>query len=153
MSNYLTEIPKDTFKKVVPIYFENILEGFDSYSYKNLSPSSDGTNKEEMYVNLFLELYNLYKDSMYIDLYLDRLNEDSLSVLRGNLSKDDMEILEELIEENYVSPFFKIEDEKVIPLLVRLSTRELFFTSFYFKDFTIWGSYNYTFPIFFKDEN
>ena len=54
------------------------------------------------------------------------------------------------------SVYYKVDNQKLIPFLVRLSTREIFFITFYFNKIpiTIWGNYNMTFPCFTDtDEN
>ena len=57
----------------------------------------------------------------------------------------------DLVNEN--NNYYKINDKKLIKLLTKLCTRELYFITFYFykNPVTIWGNYNLKFPLFYED--
>ena len=71
------------------------------------------------------------------------------------LNENDNQIIASQIALNCEAEWDAIEGyQKLIPFLVRLSTREIFFITFYFNKIpiTIWGNYNMEFPCFFENE-
>ena len=68
---------------------------------------------------------------------------------------EDKKILElHLNAEPHDGVFYKLTNKDLIPFLVRLNTREIFFVTFYFinKPITIWGNYDMKFPCFFNKQ-
>ncbi|MGL4774716.1 MAG: hypothetical protein ACRC2K_14225 [Clostridium sp.] len=153
MCNLLTQIPKEEFKKNVPISFNDINYGFTNFKSLNLThnlTSSQG-DIENLFIKFFIKLYNI-SETCYVDFFLCNLSDEEIINLKTLLSNEDNEILTSLLSNTkYTSPYFKINDERIIPFLVRLSTREIFFTTFYFPHITIWGNYNLKFPLFYLE--
>lgn len=152
----LLEIDEKEFKEEVDIYFESIIEGFDKYKNLLLLPkeTNDSSLVEENYIGFVRDLYNLNDKKLVIDFYISNLDNIEYKCLYDSLDINDKEILKIIKNKNYTSKYFKVIEENIIDFLVKLCTREKFFVTFYFtkKPLTIWGNYNYKFPIFYKEE-
>lgn len=157
---FLEAIKKEDFQREVKIRFNNILEGLDKYPNKILAPSIEKDElfkeKEKSFLDFFKEALKINNNNLIIDFYIEKLDDESLKKLLEKLNKEDTEILKGIISENNRKDiYFKIEDSRVIDFIIRLNTRELFFSTFYFieKPFTIWGNYNLKFPVFYEDKD
>lgn len=151
----LSPISKEDFLKANYIYFSNINLGFALYKSVNLTlkdiyPTEDGAT----YFSQFLiDEFNKSTLPVFVDFYIQNLNDDELKKLRMLLPSEYKSTLDSLLklrESNTV--FFEIKDSSIIPFLTYLSSKELFFTTFYFEEFTLWGNYNLTFPLFYKND-
>ncbi|HCW52801.1 MAG TPA: hypothetical protein DG753_03475 [Clostridium sp.] len=150
-------IPIDTagFKTNVNIKFNNILSGFDNF----LNFTIDAKNIEDGEIKLTTLIEKIFEENnneCYIDLYLNNLSEEDKENLLNLISdSSDKKLLQEIINLNHNTPYYKIKDKSFIPLLTKLNTREIFFVTFYFvkKPATIWGNYNLNFPCFFNNKN
>lgn len=158
----LIRIVNDDVDKVVNIRFNNILEGMDTYKNYIIAPliETDTFNKEENYINFMKHCFKINKKvnkdaPLVVDFYLSKLNDDQYNKLLLMVNDSDKSILEYLYKNKCKSNYYYILDEEILPFFVRLCTRELFFITFYFKGYeaTIWGNYDFKFPIFYKDEN
>lgn len=161
MDNLIKVVNGDV-NKVVNIRFNNILEGMDTYKNYIIAPvtEADRYNKEENYINFMKRCFKINKKvnkytPLVIDLYLSKLNNDQYNKLLLMLSDEDKIILDYLYKNKSKSNYYYILDEEILPFFVRLCTRELFFITFYFIGYesTIWGNYDFKFPIFYKDES
>lgn len=150
-------VKKIDFDKVVNIKFDNILIGFDNYSFIELTPKKGKPFNmiEEDFIRTFESYFNevSFESRLLIDFYKHRLNEESIKIIESNLNIKEQELLHNILNEGDKDDiYFEIRDKNYIKLLVKLCTRELFFVTFYFtKDkLTIWGNYNLRFPIFYN---
>ena len=150
-------VPLNTadFKTNVNIKFNNILSGFDNFLNFTINAKNieDGENK---LITLIEKIFEENDNECYIDLYLNNLSEEDKENLLNLISdSSDKELLQEIINLNHNTPYYKIKDKSFIPLLTKLNTREAFFVTFYFvkKPITIWGNYNLNFPCFFNTKN
>lgn len=145
-------LSKNEFKNSGFIYFSNILDGFDKYEFIQLSPTkSKYKDVEESYIRFIENLFNINNNKVVIDFYKNRLNDNSIKHIEDSLKDEDKMLLHRLIscgEDEDI--FFEITDISYIPLLTKLNLKELFFVTFYFDKakFTLWGNYNYNFPLF-----
>lgn len=160
----LQKIDNNEFKEKVSIYVENVNNGFERcisgiLEYEDLTLDNMTENlkdKEDTIIDFIREAYriNNCKD-IYIDFYFENLTMESIEIIKNNIEKEDIEVLERHVEKfENEGPYFKLEHEGLIPFFMRLNTRELFFSTFYFNEvpMTFWGNYNYSFPVFFKCE-
>lgn len=146
----LVPIDKQVFEKEVEIRFNNINDGFDNYCHKVIEGSE---NQFIDFINKAFELNGA--DNSYVDFYYNILSEDDKQRLKALISDEDKVILEGF-EKSYSEKniYFKLTKE-IIPFIIRLSTREILFSTIYFTKYpcTIWGNYNNKFPVFYKYEN
>ncbi|GAB6170281.1 hypothetical protein JCM1393_27410 [Clostridium carnis] len=153
-------ITEDMFNSIVKIKFNNILDGFEMFKSSTLTikENKDFNYNEKEFIT-FLErayvLNNKKSISLAIDFYIKNLNEDEFGNLLSLSKNEDKPILQEIYNNKELnSIYFIVKDIKIIPFLTRLSTRELFFITYYFLDIplTIWGNYNLNFPVFYLEE-
>ncbi|MEF9952981.1 MAG: hypothetical protein RR838_10330, partial [Clostridium sp.] len=116
---------------------DNIVEVENSYKSR-IIVSSNKINAEEAYIRFFNSLFDIYKeDGFIVDFYINRLTKDEVNYLRSLLCEEDKLTLDKIVEYDLSGEFFKINSKELIDFFVRLSTREVFFISYYTKDFTI----------------
>ncbi len=151
----LKVIEEKDFKNIIKIRFNNILEGLDNYDNIELSSLKNRKKDiEEDFINILESFFDLNEGKLIIDFYKKNLNEESINYIKSNLDIGDLEIFNELINEcDNENIYYFIESKKYISLLIKLNTRELFFTTFYFYKYplTIWGNYNFKFPMFYNE--
>ncbi|NME83564.1 hypothetical protein [Clostridium sp. SM-530-WT-3G] len=154
-NNLLIPINTVEFKTNVNIKFNNILSGFDNF----LNFTIDAKNIKDGEIKLITLIEKIFEENnneCYIDLYLNNLSEEDKENLLNLISDTyDNELLKEIINLKHNTPYYKLKDKSLIPLLTKLNTREIFFVTFYFvkKTITIWGNYNLNFPCFFNTKN
>lgn len=145
-------LSKNEFKNSGFIYFSNILDGFDKYEYIQLSPTTSIYEEvEKSYIRFLEKLFNINNNKLVIDFYKNRLDDNSIKYIEDRLKYEEKKMLNKLISSGKEEDiFFEITDISYIPLLIKLNLKELFFVTFYFDkaNFTLWGNYNYNFPLF-----
>ncbi|MBS5937476.1 hypothetical protein E5347_05180 [Clostridium sartagoforme] len=145
-------LSKNEFKSSGFIYFSNILDGFDKYEYIQLSPmTSIYEEVEKSYIKFIEKLFNINNKKLVIDFYKNRLDNNSIKYIEDRLKDEEKLLLHRLMScGDNEDIFFEITDISYIPLLTKLNLKELFFVTFYFDkaNFTLWGNYNYKFPLF-----
>ncbi len=127
------------------IWFERIEEGLDNYSYYYL----EGTEEELLQEIKDLVIKNDYENS-FVDFYYGRLNIEEKEIVQKALTKDEIDYIYTLnLEDNIYFPL----DEKLLTITVKLSAREILFSTFYFckTPCTVWGNYNKKFPVFYTE--
>ncbi|MBD7911150.1 hypothetical protein [Clostridium cibarium] len=138
---------KELEKKNV-VYIKNIQEGFDRY------PNSILEGTEEHVNDVIRKLFSINGvENSYADFYYGRLNEEEKGAVKNIL--DEKEII--LIESFKLCPediFIRLNSE-ILEILLKLTAREVLFSSFYFTKYPclIWGNYNRRYPVFFKDDS
>lgn len=154
MTEFIIPISDDNFKNAVNVKFDNILDGFNSFKNFTLVANNikDGENKIISFIEKIFEENNY---EVYIDFYITKLSlEDKKKLFQLIPNEDKKEFNIILNSTNHNGVFYKVFNKTLIPLLVRLNTREIFFITFYFtnKPITIWGNYNLNFPCFLNTE-
>lgn len=134
------------------LIINNINEGFNNYKNKVLDYSR--LNFEDAffeYYKILEEKFKVCDDSFIFDFYKENINETSLNIIRNNIEEENYLLIEEMYnltkEDRH---FYKSKDIRLLKSLLRLSLKELYFVTFYFKETTIWSSYNQKFIIFIK---
>lgn len=154
MDQLLIPINNEEFNNMVSIRFKNILDGFNLF--KNFTIESENINEgENKLINFIEKVFEENNNEGYVDFYINKLSLEDREKLISLISEEDKEILElHLRIEPSDSVYYKLANKDLIPFLVRLNTRELFFVTFYFsnKPITIWGNYNMKFPCFFYNQ-
>lgn len=154
MDQLLISISNEEFNSMVNIRFKNILDGFNSF--KNFTIEADNTEDGEKNLIKFIEtIFEENNNEGYVDFYINKLSPEDREKLISLISEEDKEILKlHLSVEPSNRVFYTLINKALIPFLVRLNTRELFFITFYFtnKPITIWGNYNMKFPCFFNSD-
>lgn len=150
MNNLIIPISNEEFKTAVHIKFNKITTGLDFF--KNFSFSNKSF--EENIINFIEYVFKINNNFCYIDFYATNLTKSEKSTLINLVSSKDKESLLANLDISNKSIYYKIDNIDLIPLFVRLSTREIFFITFYFthKPITIWGNYNKEFPCFFETD-
>lgn len=153
-------IKKTDFNKIVNIKFDNILSGFNNYSFIELTPKKDKpfNGIEEDIIKTFESFFdeNCLENGLLIDFYKHMLNRESIEIIKSNLNIEENKLLDSILNEgNDDDIYFEITNKSYIKLLVKLCTRELFFITFYFTNnhVTIWGNYNCRFPLFYNESS
>lgn len=146
----LIPISDNEFKKNVNIHFNNILDGFDLFENFTIDAYNieAGENKLIKFIEKVFEENN---SEAYVDFYINKISDEDKNRLTELVPKEDSKTLElHLNSDNHNGIFYILKNKSLIPFLVRLNTREIFFTTFYFtsKPITIWGNYNLKFPCF-----
>ncbi|EKQ57756.1 MULTISPECIES: hypothetical protein [unclassified Clostridium] len=154
MSKLLIPIDDDTFKTEVTIRFNNILEGFDSF--KNFTLTASNIENGESKIIKFIEyIFKINNYNAYVDFYINKISDEDKKKLFDLVPDEDTDILKSHLNfDTQTSVFFKLVHKELIPFLVRLNTREIFFVTFYFtyKPITVWGNYDLKFPCFFNTQ-
>lgn len=152
MSTFLIPIDNNFFNNIIKIKFNNILVGLNNYP--NFTLMSNLNNKEDVFIDFILKVFELNNHVCYIDFYISQLGEKDIKNLINLTPEEDKDMLINNINIKNDSVYYKVDNQKLIPFLVRLSTREIFFITFYFNKIpiTIWGNYNMEFPCFFENE-
>jgi hypothetical protein len=145
MNELLMPISNDEFKNKVNIRFDNILDGFDSFK----SFTIEGNNIEDG-ENRIIE----FLEKTFEENNCEASDEDKEKLI-SLVPDEDKEILKlHLNTKSHEGVFYKVLNKALIPFLVRLNTREIFFVTFYFYTIpiTIWGNYGMKFPCFFNEQ-
>jgi hypothetical protein len=154
MKELLIPISNEEFNNMVSIRFKNILDGFDLF--ENFTIESENIKDGEKKLIKFIEsIFEENNNEGYVDFYINKLSSEDREKLISLICEEDAEILKlHLNLEPTNSVYYKLINKDLIPFLVRLNTRELFFVTFYFsnKPITVWGNYNMKFPCFFNSE-
>jgi hypothetical protein len=154
MDKLLIPISNEEFNSLVNIRFKNILDGFNLF--KNFTIEADNIKEGENKLIKFIEkIFEENNNEGYVDFYINKLSPEDTEKLISLICEKDVEIFKlHLNLEPTNSVYYKLTDKALIPFLVRLNTRELFFITFYFsnKPITIWGNYNMKFPCFFNNQ-
>lgn len=154
MNKLIEPISNKDFDDEVVIKFDNISCGFSKF--KNSILKGDEKSFEEDYINFVTEIYNLNtKENFIVDFYYETLLDEQKQALITLLDDEDKKTLESLkclLSKETV--YYKI-DKKLIPFIVRLTVREILFSTIYLTkyQYTIWGNYNNRFPVFYLDES
>jgi len=154
MNELLIPISNDEFKNKVNIKFDNILDGF--YSFKNFTIEGNNIEDGENKIIEFIE--NIFEENnceAYVDFYINKISDEDKEKLISLVPAEDKEILKlHLNAKSHEGVFYKVLNKALIPFLVRLNTREIFFVTFYFynRPITIWGNYGMKFPCFFNEQ-
>jgi hypothetical protein len=150
MNQLLIPVSSDEFKNKVHIRFNNILNGFNSF--RNFTILANNIEDGENTIIAFIEkIFEENNSEAYIDFYINKISiEDKKRLLELIPDKDKKILKLHLNCKNNNEIFYKIPNKTLIPFLVRLNTREIFFVTFYFinKPITIWGNYGMKFPCF-----
>lgn len=140
-------ISNEEFSNKVQIKFNNILDGFDNFKNFTLE-----FNNEDDFISYIENIFLDNNSECYFDFYINKLTEKEIDNIINLYKEDDKKTLLELIDlaKAHRKVYFKLKSKELIPLLTRLSTREIFFITFYFtkRPITIWGNYNMKFPYF-----
>ncbi|MDR3597131.1 hypothetical protein [Clostridium sp.] len=155
MSELLIPININEFKDIINIRFNTILDGFDNFENFTLMTSDikNGENKITEFIEKVFETNNY---ECYIDFYINKISNEDKQKLLTLVSDEDKKILKlHLNAPPHDGVFYKLTNKSLIPFLVRLNTREIFFVTFYFvyKPITIWGNYGLKFPCFFSNQS
>ncbi|MBC8060265.1 MAG: hypothetical protein H7Y18_06325 [Clostridiaceae bacterium] len=154
--NYLLQpISEEKFKEKVTIRFNNINEGLSRFENFMLE-SKNKENSEAKFIVFMEKLFELNgEENSYVDFYFSRLEENDKKNLFESLNDEDKEVIKRHCSEIKDETIFFRLSKEAIPFITRLSTREVFFSTFYFTKLpcTIWGNYNLKFPIFFNHKD
>lgn len=125
------------------IWFERIEEGLDNYPYYFI----EGTEEELLQKIKDLVIKNSYENS-FVDFYYGRLSLEEKEIVQKALTKDEIDYIYTLnLDDNIYFPL----DDRLLTITVKLSAREILFSTFYFCKIpcTVWGNYNNKFPVFY----
>lgn len=154
MEQLLIPISSEEFNNMVSIRFKNILDGFDLFKSFTIE-ASNITDGEDRLIKFIEAIFQENNNQGYIDFYINKLSSEDREKLISLICEEDVKILKHHLNlESTNSVYYRLINKDLIPFLVRLNTRELFFVTFYFsnKPITIWGNYNMKFPCFFNSE-
>lgn len=167
----LKEIDKIDFLMKVKIRFYNIEDGFGKFKnnilsanrYKlnlfdekqNIEKSKFKNEYEENFISFIQDAYKINDNKgLIIDFYINNLDEIAMKNILEILDEDERAVFLKITQEmTGDTNYFKVENEETLKMIVKLNTREMFFSTFYFldKEFTVWGNYNMEFPVFYND--
>lgn len=155
MDDLLIPLSTDEFKNKVNIRFNNILKGFDSF--KNFTViAKNMENGENVLIKFIEKIFEENNCEAYVDFYINKISNEDKEKLLLLVSDEDKKILKlHLSAKHNDGIFYKLVNKDLIPFLVRLNTREVFFVTFYFtnRPITVWGNYDLKFPCFFNTED
>lgn len=128
------------------LHISNVEEGFRKYEYAILSGTEE--NYKE-FIECAVSMNGV--DNSYFDCYYGRLEEDSKEKFRRGLTAAEREELADM--ERTQTIYYPLTQE-AIPVISKVTARELLFSTFYFGKYlcTLWGNYGLRYPIFFKDK-
>lgn len=151
----LISVNENDFKDKVNIRFNNITEGISRFENKVLE--ADNSCDFEQCIIVFLEeavRLNGVENS-YVDFYFNVLEEDSKIRFKELLNYEDKEFMKKFEYENSESGIYYNLTVESIPFIVRITTKEILFSTIYFakEPLTIWGNYDKKFPVFYKEKS
>ena len=137
----------EEIKKEDVIYFKNIQEGFDNYENTIIEGSEEFVNN----IIRMLYLENTLENS-FADFYYGRLSEGEKEKIRAALTEEEIKIIQNL-NLGYDEIFLRLNEE-ILEILLKLTAKEILFSTFYFtkSQCAVWGNYNMKYPIFFKNK-
>lgn len=128
------------------IYFEQIEQGFEHYKFTVLR----GT-KVQMQQFLLMAL-ELNKGESFVDFYFAKLNAKQQENFLKDLNYQEKKCFDalEITKQQYFYPLSK----ENFDFFFEITAREWLFCSYYFttKKTTIWGNYNFNYPLFAESE-
>lgn len=142
------KISLEQLKNKNVIYIKNIQDGFDKYPNIIL----EGT--EEKVNNAIRKLFSKNGlENSYGDFYYGRLDEESKNKVKSALNEEEIYLIESL-QLGKEDIFLRLDSE-LLEILLKLTSNEILFSTFYFTKYpcTVWGNYNKKYPVFFKDNS
>ncbi|MBH0167204.1 hypothetical protein IHV12_19965 [Fictibacillus sp. 7GRE50] len=109
---------------------------------------------EESYLSFFNKIYSLNNYQTFIFCpYLKSLSENEIKVIRENFKRDDLLLFEKLL--SLETDLYEVRNVSYLRLFVKLSTRSLCFSNFFFPitESLIIGNYDLAFPVYSRKEN
>ncbi|MGI5872659.1 MAG: hypothetical protein ACOX8T_11555 [Bacillota bacterium] len=153
--------------KKIEEYFKQYIHGFlDVYNHCLSSEEVDklmnsfeehNLKYEDRFVGFMQAVYKMNKSQpVTVEFYLNELGSvELLNILSCLDYKDKLLFIDQIRYLSGDSHMFLVENEEIITLLTKLSTRELIFPIFHFNEVPvcICGNFDLSFPIFFQDSN
>lgn len=172
----LKSITKDEFNGIrkIPVNYEEIEGCFKEYTHGFLDVydhclTSEEADKlmnsfeehnlkyEDRFVEFMQAVYKMNKSQpVAVEFNINELSSvELLNILFCLDYKDKLLFIDQIRYLNGDSHMFLVEDEEIITLLTKLSTRELIFTIFHFMQVPvcICGNFDLSFPMFFVNSN
>lgn len=144
---YKVKISLEELKKKNVIYLDKIQDGFNKYPNMILEGTEDQVNNT---IRDLVKANGL--DGSYADFYYGRLDEESKNKVKDALDEKEIALIESLkLGEKEI--FLRLNPE-LLEILLKLTAKEVLFSSFYFAKYPclVWGNYGNKYPIFFKDD-
>ena len=151
----LISVNENDFKEKVNIKFNNITEGINRFNNKVLE-SNNSYDFEQCMIGFLEESVRLNGvENSYVDFYFNVLEEDAKIRFKELLNCEDKEFIKKFEDENSEAGIYFNLTLESIPFIVRITTKEVLFSTIYFtkEPFTIWGNYNKKFPVFYKEKS
>lgn len=151
----LISVNENDFKDKVNIRFNNITEGINKFENKILE-SNNSYDFEQSMIGFLEEAVRLNGvENSYVDFYFNVLEEGAKIRFKEVLKCEDKEFMKKFEGENSESGIYYNLTLESIPFIVRITTKEVLFSTIYFtkEPFTIWGNYNEKFPVFYKEKS
>lgn len=125
---------------------------------KNLNSKlqDDFDELELKYINFIEDCYSLNNGNLIIDFYVNRLDNEAISKILEALKENEKEAFLSLMRNiDKGKIYFRVKNSEVLDVIVKLNTRNMFFSTFYFleEELTLWGNYDLKFPMFFVSDN
>lgn len=130
------------------IYIKNIQDGFNKY------PNTMFEGTEEQVNSAIRKLVNLNGfENSYADFYYGRLDKEAKNKVKAELYEKEIMVIESL-ELSAEDIFLRLNSE-ILEILLKLTVKEVLFSSFYFAKYpcVVWGNYGKRYPVFFKDDS
>lgn len=174
MENIFNPIGKEEFDELIEIkVVDSLDEGFENYISGILDVRESAPTEEELESIPFgvIEDYNILHEEKFVkfirrvgeensgernfvDCYLKEAHSGGLLTALELLDYKDKLVLLELLRKGIDdNPYLELND-KIVELMLKLSTREILFTTMFYRarPITIWGNFDMAFPVFFKSE-
>ena len=151
----LISVNENDFKDKVNIRFNNITEGISRFENKILE-ADNSCDFEQCIIGFLEEAVRLNGvETSYVDFYFNALEDDVKIRFKELLNSEDKEFMKKFEDKNSESGIYYNLTLESIPFIVRITTREVLFSTIYFtkEPFTIWGNYNKKFPVFYKEKS
>lgn len=140
------KISLEELKKQNAIYIKNIQEGFNNYPNIMLEGDEEAINAaiRQLFAANGLE-------NSYGDFYYARLDEEAKNKVKASLKEEEIALIESL-QLGCEDIFIRLNPE-LLEILLKLTAKEVLFSSFYFTKYPclVWGNYGRKYPVFFKD--
>lgn len=140
-------IEKQAFLKDNVLYFDNIMQGFETGYFFKL----EGDIKN--YKNFLTEAIAMNgAEHSYCDFYYNTLEKQEREVFEKGLTENEKVLFEE-IEKSAKDIYYRLTKE-MLEFTLSITGREWMFSTFYFSKIpcTLWGNYNMNCPLFFQEE-
>lgn len=138
-------LPEEHLKDRGALLIHRITDGMEEYESLILNGSI-----EEYHVFLRGLLRENGTQDSFADFYYSMVSEEARAMIMSVLTPEEKIIISSLDTSDGI--YYPLTEE-LLPVLLKLTSREILFSTFYFSKYpcTLWGNYDMQYPVLFRD--